>query len=67
MVSFKKFIADNMSIQELDNILESSDETERIYSIGDNGELILEHTIDDEDEYEDEDLSFDEDEFSELL
>jgi hypothetical protein len=63
MVSFKKYIVENMSIQELDNIIESSDSPERIYSLDDDGELILEHTIDDEDDG----LSFDEDEFSELL
>ena len=63
MVSFKKFMTENMKIRELDSILESSNSSERIYSLDDNGELILEHTIDDEDDG----LSFDEDEFSELL
>jgi hypothetical protein len=63
MVSFKKFMTENMKIRELDSILESSNSSESIYSLDDNGELMLEHTIDDEDDG----LSFDEDEFSELF
>ena len=63
MVSFKKFMTENMKIRELDNILESSNSSEYIASVNDSGEVVLE-SIENE---IDEGIEFDEDEFSILL
>jgi HKD family nuclease len=63
MVSFKKFMTENMNIRELDSILESSNSSEYIASVNDSGDVVLE-SIENE---IDEGVEFDEDEFSILL
>ena len=63
MVSFKKFMTENMKIRELDSILESSNSSEYIASVNDSGDVVLE-SIENE---IDEGIEFDEDEFSILL
>jgi hypothetical protein len=63
MVSFKKFMTENMEIRELDSILESSNSSEYIASVNDSGDVVLESI----ENGIDEGIEFDEDEFSILL